>query len=220
MLDKWDVYNEFLLHGDLDRFTKIFARYDLFKSAFSKPGDIVECGVFKGVGLLFWAKLLEIFCPNPDRKVIGFDTFAGYPETDIPHDKEFGKHMEETAGYRTVSTNSLYGIAEVQGLRNRIELMRGRAEDTIPEYVKENPGFRISLLHLDFDTYTPTKTALECLWPLVVPDGLVVFDDYGVRGCGESDAVDEYFRGQKMKLNLGSFLWAKSPTAYTHKGGM
>ena len=50
----WDAYNDLLLRGPLDRFTKMWARYELFKQVIDLPGDIVEGGVFKGAGLLYW----------------------------------------------------------------------------------------------------------------------------------------------------------------------
>ena len=77
----FDSYNQFLEDGELDRFTKILARYDLFKMISELPGDIVECGVFKGQGVLFWARLIQIFNPLSTRKVIGFDTFEGVPKS-------------------------------------------------------------------------------------------------------------------------------------------
>ena len=55
----------------------------------------------------------------------------------------------------------------------------------------DNPGVRISLLHFDCDLYRPTITALQCLWDLVVPGGIVAFDEYGIAPWeGESLAVD------------------------------
>ena len=52
--------------------------------------------------------------------------------------------------------------------KDRIHLIKGDISETVPKYVKENPGMRISLLHFDVDIYQPTLTALESLWPLVV----------------------------------------------------
>ena len=53
-VDIWDAYNTLLLDKDLSRLTKILVRYDLFKKVKNLPGDIIECGVFKGSGLMFW----------------------------------------------------------------------------------------------------------------------------------------------------------------------
>jgi hypothetical protein len=87
--------------------------------------------------------------------------------------------------------------------------------ETIPRYADANPGFRVALLSLDFDTYDSTRVCLTHMYPLVVPGGVVVFDDYAVRGWGESDAADEFLRGRDVTLQ--SFPWAMSPTAFFEK---
>ena len=79
-----------------------------------------------------------------------------------------------------------------------------------------NPGFRVALLDLDFVLYDPTKAALEALYPLIVPGGVVALDEYALKGMGESDAVDEFFDGTPPEMH--SFPWALSPTAYFTKG--
>ena len=58
---RWDLYNDFSLWGHTDRFSKMLARYEIFKQVIEMPGDIVEGGVLKGAGMLYWAKLIEIF---------------------------------------------------------------------------------------------------------------------------------------------------------------
>ena len=35
------------------------------------PGDICECGVFKGSGIFTWVKLMKLFKPNNNFKVVG-----------------------------------------------------------------------------------------------------------------------------------------------------
>ena len=50
---------------------------------------------------------------------------------------------------------------------------------------------------------------------LVSPGGVVAFDEYALAGYGESDAVDEFFRGQKIRLC--SFPWARTPMAFLVK---
>ncbi len=59
-------------------FMKAFAHYEVFKLIQDLPGDIVECGVYKGSSLLSFARFLETFCPGDrTRKVLGFDHFRG-----------------------------------------------------------------------------------------------------------------------------------------------
>ena len=45
--------------------------------------------------------------------------------------------------------------------------------------------------------------------------GLIAFDEYGLKGHGESDAVDKFF--DKKKVKLKSLNWANSPTSYIIK---
>ena len=218
---RWDLYNDFSLWGHTDRFSKMLARYELFKHVMEMPGDIVEGGVLKGAGVLYWAKLIQIFNPMSRRKVIGFDTFDGYPEdSSQSHDIETAKAFsaEQIAEKELVSVERIMGAAEAQGLADRIELVKGDASQTIPEYVKSNPGFRIALLNLDFVLYDPTLAAMQELYPRVLPGGVVVLDEYAVAGKGESDAVDEVLAGQNVELM--NFGWAKSPTAYFIKNEM
>ena len=212
----WDSYNDFLLHGTLDRFTKILARYELFKRIVDIPGDVVECGVFKGTGVLYWAKLIQIFNPLSIRQVVGFDTFEGFPEeTTSEHDKKSGEEFIQESSYSGVSRDDIMAVAASLDLGHKIELMEGDATFTIEDYVRKNPGFRIALLNLDFDVYAPTAAALEWLYPLVVPGGVISFDEYASKGWGESDAVDEFFGDKNVVYH--SIPWALSPTAYVVK---
>ena len=106
-------------------------------------------------------------------------------------------------------------MAETAGLSRRLELVPGDLGETAQGYVTANPGFRISLLHLDLDAYAGTRAALEALWPRVSRGGVVVLDEYGARGWGESQAVDEYFADQHVEIK--AVPNASQPTAYIVK---
>jgi hypothetical protein len=210
----WDSFNDFLLYGSTDRFAKILSRYELFKRVIEVPGDIVECGVFKGTGVLFWAKLIQIFHPLSLRKVVGFDTFGEFPATGEV-DRKFAAELCAEAAYQGADPAALMAIAAECGVRERIESIRGDATVTIREYVETHPGFRIALLNLDFDTYAPTRAALEALYDSVVPGGVVICDEYSLSGCSESDAVDDYVHAHGLSaVRLRSLPWNLSPMAY------
>ncbi len=70
-----NLYDKFLAEASIDRLQKILARFELLKMALNVPGDIVECGVFKGSGIYTLAKLQKIIMPNNQRKIVGFDFF-------------------------------------------------------------------------------------------------------------------------------------------------
>jgi hypothetical protein len=210
----WDSYNTLLLSPDTSRVRKLLVRYELFKMAADIPGDIVECGVFKGAGWMYWLKLLDLYSRGEQRRVVGFDTFGFFADSLLDYERQSAAAYVTEAAFEGVQSDAILNLSLGAGFRNG-ELVSGDVIQTIPDYVAKNPGFRISLLNLDFDTYHGTKVALEHLFDLVVPGGIVVLDEYGKRGWGESDAVDEFFKGKDVQIKSvrGSF----QPTAYIQK---
>jgi hypothetical protein len=206
----FDAYNAFLWDGANDRYTKILSRYELFRHVIDLPGDIVECGVFKGHGILFWARLIQIFNPMSQRRAIGFDTFEGVPDTvkgesDRLHGKVFTNYSDVPRLVEEQATDL--------GLAHRVQLVKGDATVSIAEFAKERPGFRVALLNIDFDVYEPCKAALEALIDRMVPGGIIMFDEYAVHQWGESNAADEVLKPRG--LTLKAVPWSMSPTAYT-----
>src|SRR5688572_24066249 len=63
--------------------TRFITLYELFKLALPAKGSVVECGVFRGFGLMTWAHLSAVMEPaNLTRRIYGFDSFAGFPSVD------------------------------------------------------------------------------------------------------------------------------------------
>src|SRR5207249_4956159 len=74
---KLENFPKYVRRQHLKRF---LAMYELFKQVLPVKGSVVECGVFRGFGLMTWAKLSTILEPeNLTRRIYGFDTFAGFP---------------------------------------------------------------------------------------------------------------------------------------------
>lgn len=208
------LYDDFLANTGVDRLQKILARYELFKMAMDVPGNIVECGVMRGSGIYTWAKLQKIFKPNNETRIVGFDFFEKNRKIKFKYEKDRQVLAAHSAwlGRETIIEN-----LQNMGIDN-IELVAGDVAKTTKEFAKQNLGFRISLLYLDVDVYDGTLACLRNLYPLVSPGGVIVFDEYGYRGYGESNAVDEYF--QRQKIQLKSIPWANTPTAYFIKEGL
>lgn len=207
----WDAYNLLLRGPDRGRIRKILIRYRLFEKTIDIPGDIIECGVFKGAGLMYWGKLLEIFSSNSQKRVIGFDGFRPFLEMPL-RTEEYSvaeRHDEIIPG---VSKREVEAAIDAAGLAHRIELIEGDIGVTAIEYARQNIGTRISLLHLDLDTYSGTKAALASFYPLVSSGGLVILDEYGMPGMGETDAVDEFLAGKGIRVM--AVPYSESPTGY------
>ena len=71
----YDGFNNFIMSNDVKVFGKLLARTLLFSNVKDVPGDIVECGVFKGSGIYSFLKLKRYLCPNTSKKIVGFDMF-------------------------------------------------------------------------------------------------------------------------------------------------
>lgn len=196
----WSCYNGLLLGPDVDRVRKLLVRYELLKRCLGVPGDVVECGVFKGAGLMYWLKLLAILAPAAQRRVVGFDTFSSFSDSLLPYEQGSAGAFTSEASFDGVNPDDILALARAGGFADRVELVAGDIATSGPKYVLENPGFRIALLHLDLDTYHGTRAALEAFYTSVVPGGLIVLDEYGSRGWGESDAVDEFFAGRGVEI--------------------
>ncbi len=209
-------YNDLIESNNLDRLQKIFTRYNFFNKTINVPGDIVECGVFKGTGQIFWLKLLRIYDEYSMKKVIGFDTFNYFPKSILKYEKkEANKFIKETK-YKGVSVTDINNKIKKISLEKRSELVKGDIIKTSAKYVKKNKGFRISLLNLDLDTYEGTKAALENFYPVLSKNGIIILDEYGKRGWGETDAVDEFF-SRKKNIKIQSIKYSNQPSAYIIK---
>ena len=101
----WEAYNNLLISKDIGRLQKLNIRYDIFRETLNVPGSIVECGVFKGAGLMHWLKLLKIL-PHEKKTVFGFDTFSFSNELE-DYEKETAKSFINEAEFMGVDKENL-----------------------------------------------------------------------------------------------------------------
>ncbi|GAA0724289.1 hypothetical protein GCM10008905_17960 [Clostridium malenominatum] len=195
----FDYENNFYLSCDSSRIGKALVHYELYKRVLNLPGAIVECGVFKGASFSRFAMYRELIENSNSRKLIGFDIFDRFPETDFQEDKNLRNKFIKSAGEESISVEQLYNVLENKRINKNIELIKGDITKTVPEYVKNHSELKISMLNLDTDIYEPAVTILENLYPKIVKGGVLVIDDYGVFP-GETKAVDDYFRGKDITI--------------------
>jgi predicted O-methyltransferase YrrM len=105
-------------------------------------------------------------------------------------------------GGEGLSVEEVESIFKRKGFDN-VSLYRGDVFETLPEYLHSNPHTRIAFLHLDMDVKEPTAFALQHLYDRVVPNGLIVFDDYN-SVTGETEAVDEFLSKKRLSLEKTS----------------
>lgn len=157
-----------------------------------------------------WSHFSAILEPyNHTRRIIGFDTFTGFSDLGV---QDVGAGSSEHLQIGAFATHDTI-LTEIRTLaaihdRNRplghiekIELVQGDATVTIPQYVAEHPHLLVSLLYLDFDLYSPTKIALETLWPLMPKGAIVAFDELNCQEFpGETRAFLEFVGSKSVAL--------------------
>jgi Macrocin-O-methyltransferase (TylF) len=200
----FDYENAFYLSCDSTRMSKVLAHYELFKMTWDVPGAIVECGVFKGASLIRFAMFRELFGNTFSKKIVGFDTFGRFPDTEYEPDKKRRGEFVTAAGEDSISVEQLQLVLDRKHCGRHVELVAGDVRTTVPQYVRDYPELRISLLNLDTDVYEPAVTILEHLWPRLVKGGILIVDDYSTFP-GETRAVDDYFQDRRAVIRKFPF---------------
>jgi hypothetical protein len=223
-IDDHDLIANLTTFGRRMHIMKQFAHYEVFQKVRDLPGDIVECGVYKGASLLTFARFLETFCPGDrTRQALGFDHFRGLADRSEKDglDSRVGNTAEgwNPSDFR----DTLFALVDAFNKdsfvpqRPRVALIDGDVCETAKQYVADHSGMRISLLHLDMDLYAPTLAALEAFWPRILTGGVVLFDEYAIREWpGETEAVETFFKGKVPRIE--KFGWASAPGGYFVKG--
>lgn len=204
---------------------RFLAHLELFKMTLDVPGDIAELGVFRGLGLMTWANLLEAYCIGDRTKTVyGFDNWKGFLELSKEDGREEGSVEKTVGGFspekyydELVEAIKIFDRDRFVPWKPRVKLVVGSIEESVRDFVEQNPGVRFSLIHFDCDLYRPTKIALEYLWPLLSKGGVVLFDEYSIKEWpGETKAVDEYF-SDKPEVRIKTLQWTNAPAGYIVK---
>jgi hypothetical protein len=176
---KLENFTKYVRRQHLKRF---LALYEVFKLVLPVKGSVVECGVFRGFGLMAWAKLSAMLEPeNLTRRIYGFDTFEGFPSVGEQDQSEFAD--AQPGGLCANSYDELTQlIREYDGDRflghiPKVELIRGDIIRTVPHFASAHPHLVVSLLYLDADMYEPTKVALETFLPRMPMGAVLAFDE-------------------------------------------
>lgn len=180
--------------------------YEYYKMVLDVPGVVVEFGCRYGRMTCTALNLRNYLEPeNITRKFIAFDTFDGFPNTSEKDSNEYNKELSDTkvGEFGIGSQNyslilhqilSVFSATAGYSAKQNIDLIKGDASKTAPEYFKEFK-MPVALAYFDFDLYKPTKVCLEQIWPLMNKGGVIVFDQYSYQKWpGETEAVSEFFK--------------------------
>ena len=192
--------------------TSVERMFDLYKSVeyivrAGVPGDIVECGVWRGGSMMLVAKTLQML-GDTSRGLWLYDTFEGHPmpsenEVDLwgrraIDDWKANVKADGTTDWGRVSVEEVAANMASTGYPGPVKLVKGMVEETAR--APTAPAFAI--VRLDTDWFPSAQVSMEVFWPLLVRGGVLVIDDYG-HYKGQREAVDAYFakHGITVKLN-------------------
>lgn len=215
-------FNEFIFSEDTKLLGKMLHRFEHFLNVKDIPGDIVEIGVFKGSGIASFSKFIEIYCPNSNKKVLGFDIFGTIEADEILNkdsklDKESMNIVYNRVNVDDLSLESVKSrLLNTKISTDKYELIKGDVETSIPRFLEENPGFRISMLYIDVDLDRPTYYALKFLWDRILPGGVILFDEFEYHKFTESNGVEKFLKEKNIDFSLKSTNWI-APTAFLYK---
>jgi hypothetical protein len=196
------------------------------------PGDVVECGVWRGGSIGLMATVNRRI-GSRDRRFHLFDSFEGLPQpstldTDVADEFEQEyPDLDLTDGTSSADMVSIGRLAatrahvehllfDVLGIdRRQVVIHEGWFQDTMPAAAAGDSLNQISLLCLDGDWYESVLTCLEALYDPVVPQGFVIIDDYD-HSVGAKRATDDFLRSRNIDVELrhidSSRVYFRKPT--------
>jgi O-methyltransferase len=152
------------------------------------PGDLVECGVWRGGASILMRAVLAAYA-DETRCVWLADSFAGVPPPDAANYKaDKGIRLDRAAGVLAVPESEVRANFQRYGLLDgQVRFLPGWFKDTL----HDAPIDRIAVLRLDGDLYESTIQSLDALYPRLSPGGFCVIDDYhALEACRQ--AVADY----------------------------
>ena len=193
---------------------RILFMNELYQKTLNITGDILEFGCRWGQNLSLFLNFRGIYEPyNMQKKIIGFDTFSGFPSIS-KHENKGNKKLAKLGGFSTTKNYDKYlkKILDYQSTESpashveRHKLVKGDASKTINKYLKSNPQTLISLAYFDMDIYKPTKDCLKAIKPYLIKGSIIGFDEPNSKDFpGETIAIKEIFGEVKFKLYQSKF---------------
>ena len=212
-LSDFEKAAHFSLFASRQSIASFLFKYELFKRILNVQGSIIECGVAYGSGLMSFAHFSTIFEPvNHTRKIIGFDTFSGFPDV-TNKDKQKGGDPHAKSGGMSVSSYEeiqkcikAFDQNRFVGHIEKVQLIKGDLTVTAPQYLKENPHLVVALLYLDLDIYKPTRVALETFLSRMPKGAIIAFDELNHPDWpGETLAVAEAIGLSNLRIERFPF---------------
>lgn len=176
--------------------SRILFMHHLYEQIIGVHGVIMEFGVRWGQNLALFESFRGMHEPfNHNRKIIGFDTFQGFPSVD----EKDGSHQAAQAGYYNVTAGYQdyleallryhEGESPISHMK-KFELVKGDATVELGRYLERHPETIVAFAYFDFDIYEPTRVCLEKILPHMTRGSVIGFDELNL----------DYFPGETVAL--------------------
>lgn len=187
--------------------SRILFFHDLYQKIININGVIMEFGVRWGQNLALFESFRGMYEPyNYSRKIIGFDTFSGFPSVQIKDGNSeiitkgaysvtdgYDEYLEKILNYHELESP----VSHIK----KYELVKGDAVSSIEKYLNEYPETIIALAYFDFDIYEPTKKCLEAIKEHLTKGSIIGFDELNWHDFpGETLALKEVLGLSKYKI--------------------
>jgi hypothetical protein len=186
---------------------------ELYEMIAGIPGVIMEFGVWWGANLALFESLRAVHEPyNYTRRVIGFDTFAGYlsarPEDgDDPLVREGAYSVYPEHPLHLEEMLTAHELENPMSHIRKHELVAGDATETIHEYLAEHPETIVALAYFDMQLYEPTKACLEAIRPYLARGSVLAMDELNATEFpGETIAFREAVGLDRYPMRRSRFL--------------
>lgn len=184
--------------------SRILFMHELYKKIINIHGVVMEFGVRWGQNMALFENFRGIYEPfNYNRKIIGFDTFDGFPEVsekdgdlkagDYGVTQGYMKYLQDLLDYHELESP----ISHIK----KYELIKGDACESFEKYLTDHPETIVSLAYFDFDLYEPTKKCLKLIKGHLTKGSIIGFDELNVKEFpGETLALKEIFNLSECKI--------------------
>jgi hypothetical protein len=202
-----EVLNNLGLFINRQNLSRIIFMHNMYQNIININGVVMEFGVRWGQNLSLFQNFRGMYEPfNHTRKIIGFDTFEGFPSVD---EKDGSSEFATVGAYSVTKKYDEYlnKILEYHEKDSPIshlkkyEIVKGDASITLEKYLKNNPQTIIALAYFDFDVYEPTKKCLELIKGRLGKGSVIGFDELNFSEFpGETIAFDEVLGIQNYRI--------------------
>ena len=210
-----EIFSNLTLFLNRQNLSQLLFVNEIYQQILDVHGVIMEFGVRWGRNMALYESMRGIYEPfNHNRKIIGFDTFEGFPSVD---EKDGKSDIIKVGAYNVTDHYEQYlaGILDYHEQESPIshikkyELVKGDAVVSIEQYLQRNPQTIVAFAYFDFDIYEPTVACLSAIKDRLTKGSIIGFDELNHKDYpGETLALKEVLGLDRYQIRHSKF----SPT--------